>query len=102
MNDRTSIDAPAVHAIGEAVTGVAERLAAVTDRIPEWKRASQGAIEGAITCDVALVDAARRWAGTLDSLTALIRDHGGDLRAAAADYTAADSSAAERILGARP
>lgn len=100
MDDMTSIDAPAVTAMGVAVTGVGERLAAAADRIPSWKRSGQGAIEGAITCDVGLADAARRWAGKVDRLAELVRDLGGELRAAAGDFTATDQEAADRFLGA--
>ena len=102
MDDRTSIDAPAVRAMGTAVTEVAERLAGAADRIPSWKRSAQGAIEGAVTCDVALAGAARRWAGTINDLATLVRDYGGELRAAAGDFTAVDEAASDRILGATP
>jgi hypothetical protein len=100
MDDMTSIDAPALTAMGVAVTGVGERLAGVAELISSWKRSGQGAIEGAITCDVGLADVARRWAGTLDDLATLVRDFGGELRAVAGDFTATDQDAAERFLGA--
>ncbi|MGK5678094.1 hypothetical protein [Actinoplanes sp. URMC 104] len=93
----TSIDAPAVRAMGAAVTAIGERVAAVAAQIPGWEYAGQGAVEGSTLCDHQLAGSARFWQITADGLAAMVRDYGGELRAAAGDFVATDADAAGRI-----
>ncbi|MBL7254269.1 hypothetical protein [Paractinoplanes lichenicola] len=93
----TSIDAPEVRAMGQAVDGVGERLVAVAGQIQSWEYAGQGAVAGAIMCDVRLADAARSWEVTVDGLGQLVRELGHDLRAAAGDFVEVDQRIADRI-----
>lgn len=97
MDDMTSIDAPAVRAMGVAVTGIGDQLMAAAAPIPGWEYAGKGAVEGSIMCDTRLAHAARFWKITVDGLGGWIRDYGGNLRTAAGDFVATDHDAADVI-----
>ena len=97
MDDMTSIDAPAVRAMGVAVTEIGDEIAAAAARIPGWEYAGQGAVEGAQVCEHEMAHAARFWQITVEGLAGLVRDYGGELRAAAGDFVAADQGAADRV-----
>jgi hypothetical protein len=97
MDDMTSIDAPAVRAMGVAVTGIGDQIAKAAAAIPGWEYAGQGAVEGSEVCETRMAHAARFWQITIEGLGTLVRDYGGELRAAAGDFVAADEAAADRI-----
>ncbi|WP_250007182.1 hypothetical protein [Actinoplanes sp. M2I2] len=97
MDDMTSIDAPEVRAMGVAVTGIGERVQRVAAEIRGWEYAGQGAVDGAVLCESQLAGSARFWEITMDGLGAMVRDYGGELRAAAGDFVATDSDAADRL-----
>ncbi|WP_250033324.1 hypothetical protein [Paractinoplanes maris] len=93
----TSIDAPAVRAMGAAVTGTGDQLAGAAAVIPGWEYAGRGAVEGAVVCADEMAHAARFWQITVEGLAGLVRGYGDDLRAAAGDFVATDNNAADRI-----
>jgi hypothetical protein len=100
MDDMTSIDAPAVRAMGVAVEESAERLAGAAARIREWEYLGRDAVDGARVCGNELTTAAWAWQLTVDGLAAMVRDYGRELRAAAGDFEATDAAAAEVLPSA--
>ena len=100
MDDMTSIDAPAVRAMGVAVTGVGERLARTADGIGGWLHAGQNAVDGAVMCVSELAYTAQQWEITIGGLAGMVRDFGGELRTAAGDFVATDENAAHRLQAA--
>ncbi|MCO8273208.1 hypothetical protein M1L60_21690 [Actinoplanes sp. TRM 88003] len=97
MDDMTSIDAPAVRAMGVAVTEIGDQIAEAAAVIPGWEYQGQRAVDGSTLCADQMSLTAMYWQVTLDGLGGLVRDYGGELRTAAGDFVATDQSAADRI-----
>ena len=97
MDDMTSIDAPAVRAMGLAVSEAGERLARTASQIRGWEYEGQDAVAGAELCANALAGSARFWQITLAGLADLVGGFGDDLRGAAGDFVATDAEAAGRF-----
>ncbi|MBU2666403.1 hypothetical protein KOI35_23135 [Actinoplanes bogorensis] len=100
MDDMTGIDVPAVRAMGAAVDGVADRLARTAAEMRGWEDVGRGAVDGSATTEGGLIGAVWAWEITIDGLAAIVRDYGHQLRAAAGDFSAADTGAADRIQSA--
>jgi hypothetical protein len=99
MGEISSIDVPAVSAIGDAVLDVAGRLDRLAAGVDDLTHLADEAVPGSVTCDWAMPAVARSWSYTLGRLAGDLREHGEDIRRSAADYHRADVEA-EALLRA--
>lgn len=99
MDDMTSIDAPAVRAMGQKADDLGDRLVALSDEMREWEYAGKGAVAGSVVCDHTLAGAARSWEATINGLGQLTLEFGHELRAAAGDLVENDVDVADRLWG---
>ncbi|WP_433366561.1 type VII secretion target [Actinoplanes sp. CA-142083] len=97
MGEITSVDAPRLAAMGDAVQEVAGRLDRLGAGVEGMTHQTVGAIEGSRTSEWAMPDVARNWHGNLERLAADVREFAGNLHQTAADYQGSDLDAYGRM-----
>ena len=93
----TEIDVPGLTKVGDAVAGVAARMAGTSRSVEGWIYQGKQAFEGSTVCSSTMGYAADMWSREIAEMAAEVRTFGDDLKRTAADYRAYDELTAQQL-----